>query len=576
MSEDVPSAPAGGPAGGGVGAHRPERSLRHRARQVLRATIAATVVASLLGGVALVGLVDARQRVIDRIDPAVLEVQRLRAALVDQETGLRAYALSGDRSYLEPYQSGRQEEVASRDRLEDLLPGEEADERAATLDAAIDRWQETYAEPTIAAIDAGAVAGTGSDGTAAGASPGLATGRNRFDAIRQAGEELEDHLLGERDRAAADLTRATVRLVIALVLAELLLLAVAIWAWRLLRRSVQRPLDALRSDAVAVAAGELDRPVTPVGPRELHDLGVAMESMRERILAELAEATSSAEELRRQQLELTRSNAELEQFAYVASHDLQEPLRKVAAFCQLLQSRYGGQLDERADQYIGFAVDGAKRMQALINDLLAFSRVGRITRDFATVELDDALRAAEANLADVIEESGARIHAEPLPAVHGEHALLVAVFQNLIGNAVKFRRPDVAPVIEIGHRCEDGVHHLTVADNGIGIDPEYAERVFIIFQRLHAKEEYPGTGIGLALCRKIVEYHGGHIAVRATGGPGTVIELSLPVPAGSEPAADGGAAQGDAADGGAADGEEHTDQYRADGYRTERLQGTTS
>jgi light-regulated signal transduction histidine kinase (bacteriophytochrome) len=331
---------------------------------------------------------------------------------------------------------------------------------------------------------------------------------------------------------------------------------------------VQRPLDRLRHDARAVAEGELERHIVPVGPRELRQLGVAMEAMRSRIAEDLELATAARRQLEQQQAELSRSNAELEQFAYVASHDLQEPLRKVASFCQLLQNRYGGQLDERADQYIGFAVDGAKRMQALINDLLAFSRGGRLTRPFETVELDGLVAQAVTNLGVAIEEAGAELDIGPLPAVRGEPALLAAVFQNLIGNAVKFRRPDVHPIVRIRHRVVEPVraepgtpddqggpgehgpsgngertdharqaeraeHEFIVEDNGIGIEADYAERVFVIFQRLHAKEDYAGTGIGLALSRKIVEYHGGRIWVdtdrSGSAAAGTTIRFTLPV-----------------------------------------------
>lgn len=525
----------------------PTRSLRRRSRQVLGGAVAAAVLASASGAVALDGLLDSRRRLVDQVDPARLELLRLRAALSDQERAVRAYVLSAEPAYLEPYDAGLVAEARSRAMLQPLVPAGEAQDAAAALDAAIERWRQDYAVRTIGAVTAGGDP-AGRDGAAA--PEPLAEGEARFDEIRSAGDRLERQLGAERDEAAQRLATATRRLVLTLLAAEAVLLGVAFGSWWLLRRSVQRPLSTLRIDAAAVAAGESSRPVQPVGPHELYELGEAMEAMRLRIAAELAAATEASEELRRQQRELTRSNAELEQFAYVASHDLQEPLRKVAAFCQLLQSRYGGQLDERADQYIGFAVDGAKRMQALINDLLAFSRVGRVTREFAPVELDVVLHEAQDNLGEAFDGSGAVLEADPLPAVPGEHALLVAVFQNLLGNALKFRRPGVVPHITVRHRAGDGCHRIVVRDNGIGIDPEYAERVFVIFQRLHAKEDYPGTGIGLALCRKIVEHHGGEIAVVAAaagdgdgddacGEPvGTAVEFTLPALAATEPEPD--------------------------------------
>ena len=208
--------------------------------------------------------------------------------------------------------------------------------------------------------------------------------------------------------------------------------------------------------------------------------------------------------------DLQRSNAELEQFAYLASHDLQEPLRKVASFCQLLQRRYSGKLDARADQYIEFAVDGAKRMQALINDLLAFSRVGQTQIQPALVSSEKALAQARLNLAEELEKSGATIETGHLPLVLAELALLSAVFQNLISNAVKFSGA-APPRIVISAVQEGAFWKFSVTDHGIGIDPKYADRIFVLFQRLNERSAYPGTGLGLAMCRKIIEYFGGRI-----------------------------------------------------------------
>jgi light-regulated signal transduction histidine kinase (bacteriophytochrome) len=225
---------------------------------------------------------------------------------------------------------------------------------------------------------------------------------------------------------------------------------------------------------------------------------------------------------------LRRSNAELEQFAYVASHDLQEPLRKVASFCQLLERRYKGQLDERGEQYIEFAVDGAKRMQALINDLLAFSRVGRLTSGFADVDLSAALAQALTQLDLVLEEADAEVTSDPLPTVQGESTLLVQLFQNLIGNGVKFSG-DKAPRIHVGVRRDGEFWEFCCADNGIGIEPQYQDKIFVIFQRLHGRDVYGGTGIGLAMCKKIVEYHGGRMWLDTTVTEGAMFRWTLPV-----------------------------------------------
>ncbi len=270
-----------------------------------------------------------------------------------------------------------------------------------------------------------------------------------------------------------------------------------------------------------MAQGDVHHEVAASGPVDIAQLGADVESMRLRIVRELSAVEESREELR-------RSNAELEQFAYIASHDLQEPLRKVASFCQLLQRRYSAQLDERADQYIEFAVDGAKRMQALINDLLSCSRVGRTELGLAPVDLDDALGDALDNLARRIEDTGGTITAEPLPTVLGERPLLAAVFQNLVGNALKFHG-ETSPVVRVEVRQDGNSWAVAVSDRGIGIEPQYAERIFAIFQRLHTKEAYEGTGIGLALTRKIIEHHGGRIWLDTDVEQGATFRFTLPV-----------------------------------------------
>ena len=236
--------------------------------------------------------------------------------------------------------------------------------------------------------------------------------------------------------------------------------------------------------------------------------------------------------LEEQRRALARSNAELEQFAYVASHDLQEPLRKVAAFCALLERKYRGRLDADADQYIAYAVDGARRMQQLINDLLDYSRLSRGTTTAVAVDPHMALARALRNLETAVEETDAVIDVDALPRVSTDPTHLVQLFQNLVGNAVKFRSPERKPRIEVGGVREGDWCRLWVKDNGIGIDPEYADRVFQVFQRLHTKEQYPGTGIGLAICQRIVERSGGRMWLESTPAVGSAFVWTMPAPPG--------------------------------------------
>jgi PAS domain S-box-containing protein len=245
------------------------------------------------------------------------------------------------------------------------------------------------------------------------------------------------------------------------------------------------------------------------------------------IARDISERKKSEQILAEQANDLRRSNADLEKFAYVASHDLQEPLRMVASYVQLLQRRYQGRLDARADEFIAFAVDGAKRMQDLLHDLLAYSRLASRGRILEAVDLEAVLNEVLANLAMATQESGAAVTNDPLPTILADRTQMVQLLQNLIGNAIKFRSPET-PRVHIGVTRHDQECCFCVRDNGIGIDCQYGERIFVIFQRLHGRAEYPGTGIGLAICKKIVEYHGGRIWVESTPGKGAAFYFTIP------------------------------------------------
>ncbi len=240
-----------------------------------------------------------------------------------------------------------------------------------------------------------------------------------------------------------------------------------------------------------------------------------------------AELRRAHDELARKAQELERSNSELEQFAYVASHDLQEPLRMVSSYTQLIMRRYGERLDGDAKEFMNYVVDGAARMKQLIEDLLAYSRVGTKGKEFREIELEASLKRAVTNLRAAIQESGASVTWDALPRVSADDAQLAQLFQNLIGNALKFRGPSV-PRIHVSCSEREGEFEIVVSDNGIGIEPQYFERIFMVFQRLHTKGDYPGTGIGLAICKKVVERHGGRIWVDSALGEGSRFHFTLP------------------------------------------------
>ena len=249
--------------------------------------------------------------------------------------------------------------------------------------------------------------------------------------------------------------------------------------------------------------------------------------LEDRVAQRTEEIHQLNRELEQRVADLARSNTELEQFAYIASHDLQEPLRTVASFAQLLQKRYQGKLDANADEFIHYLVDGATRMQGLINDLLAYSRVGRRDKEFAPTDCTAVLEQALHNLYAAIGECGAQVTHDPLPTVKCDGAQIMQVFQNLVGNSIKFRDSH-PPRVHVAVQRKPSEWVFSVKDNGIGIDPQYHHRIFEVFQRLHTRAEYPGSGIGLAIAKKIVERHGGRIWVESQFHQGAEFFFALP------------------------------------------------
>lgn len=497
-------------------------------QNLLVSVMCVIVLTGAIAGIVLVARTDAVSReLIDDIQPARVAAYQLQGALRDQETAVRGYAIAADPRFLEPYSDGQRAEAAAAKDIRAYLAGH-ADllSDLDTIETGAAAWRAGYAEPLIQRVEVGRPEVV---------DPGTADrGKAEFDRLRELFDAQNTNLSQARQVSVDEL--AVVRgwrdsVVIAMIAAFFVM---AVLMTVLVRSAVTRPLAALAASCRRITEGNFAERIVQKGPKDIRAIASDVEDMRQRIVDELDASRSAQSALDQQADELRRSNAELEQFAYVASHDLQEPLRKVASFCQLLEKRYGDKLDERGIEYIGFAVDGAKRMQVLINDLLTFSRVGRLNATHTEVDLNDSLDAALKNLATAIDESGAEIvrPADGFPPVDGDPTLMAMVWQNLIGNAVKFRRDGVTPRVVID--CQAGTGELaenwvfSVSDNGIGIGKEFVDKVFVIFQRLHGRDAFSGTGIGLALCKKIVEHHGGAIWIDTTYTSGTKFMFTLP------------------------------------------------
>ncbi len=444
--------------------------------RLLALTIGVVLLLAALGiALALVAngqLTHDRRLLLDQVGPARRTALVLENALVNEETGVRGLALTGESRFLEPYDSGLRAERSAYGELEahahTVGPPVAAD--VAKVRAAAAGWRGGYVEPTLIQPSVSKRQSIALD----------LRGKRLFDVVRASLTSLVRTLNAKSTQARANLASAADTLQTLLILAGALILGAVLAAGFILRRTVTRPLTQLGAEARRVAAGEFAKPLTAQqGPREIVEVGAEIDTMRERIVEELAAVEGARVRLEQQALELRRSNAELEQFAYVASHDLQEPLRKIASFCQALQTRYADQLDERGEQYIEFAVDGAKRMQVLINDLLSFSRVGRGGREHEPVALGDAVAAAEHALAAPLERTGGRVLADPLPTVRGDRPQLVSLLQNLISNALKFRG-EQPPLVRISarragamwelelqrqrNRCRSGVRRADLPD----------------------------------------------------------------------------------------------------------------
>ncbi len=420
----------------------------------------------------------------------IVQIKDVLGAVVDAETSQRGYVITGDETFLEPYLAASPligEKIRKLRELtaDDPYQQERIPELEASITGKFDELQRVINTKQTAGNEA--------------AQQIIANraGKNFMDNIRRLLGEMETHeatlLAARTDGVDATGRRARFYFFVLLVAVAGLLST----GYFMIRR---------------------DNRARRTAEENLKTLNNELEDR-------VAERTQQLEEANK---ELVRSNEELQLFAYVASHDLQEPLRMVASYTQLLSRRYKGKLDEDADDFIGFAVDGANRMQGLINDLLAYSRVGTKGKPLTPYNANDALELALSNLQVAIEDSGAVITHDELPVVMADSTQLTQLFQNLIGNAIKFS-VEKPPRIEIGVKKQGGEWQISVHDNGIGIDPEYMERVFVIFQRLHTRDEYSGSGIGLAICKKVVERHEGRIWVESKKGEGSTFYFTLPL-----------------------------------------------
>ncbi|MBQ1064211.1 ATP-binding protein [Micromonospora sp. C41] len=497
------------------------------------AALLGVVVVLLLGLAGAEAAVAAQNRqnidaVLLKTGPLRVQAQELMSALLDQETSVRGYAVNGDRTDLEPYQEGVKREQSLAASIRDLSADYPDVRRSLdVVEQKTAQWRSQVAEPVISTVER--------DGAAAGQALITDATRQQFDGIRSSVNTLQDEILTVRQETADRVNATSNTLVVLLIIAALVVTTAGVVMLLSLDRILIRPLAALVGQVREVADGDYRHRIEGSGPPEFRRLAEDIDQMRMKIARELDEVREAREriewvnsQLQKQAEELTRSNRDLEQFAYVASHDLQEPLRKVASFCQLLQRRYAGQLDERADQYIAFAVDGAQRMQRLINDLLAFSRIGRLTTGFTEVDLNKVMGDVAGQTEAAVQYADAELTWGEMPTIRGEEPLLTNLLVNLVSNSVKFRRPDVPPKVHVSARLVDGEWEISCRDNGIGIEPEFADKIFVIFQRLHSKDAYPGTGIGLAIVKKIVEYHGGRVWVDTDADEGTTIRFTLP------------------------------------------------
>jgi len=438
---------------------------------------------------------------VDQTREVQMAIQDLLVSLTDAETGRRGYILTGDANYLAALDGTAIQAPAIVDHLANLTRDNAVQQgNVRALGRLVNERLELLKQTSRLQQDA-----VGREEKQKGLSESAQISRVMSEMMAE-----EDRLLNLRKQATALAESEANALYVFGSLAIILLL---FWAYRIVLR-------------YAAGRDQAEFEVHQAN-NQLQVKIIQLDRLNSELEARVQERTVSLE----------RSNRDLQQFAFVASHDLQEPLRMVVSYLGLLGKSFHGKLDAEAETFMKFAVDGATRMQALIRDLLAYAQAGSQTPVLAPTRLGDVVGQARYSLLASIRETGAEITADPLPAVDVDPLKMSLVFQNLISNAIKFRRPTENPRIHIEARKVAAEWHVSVCDQGIGFDPKYAEKIFGAFQRLHGKGEYPGTGIGLAICKRIIEGHGGRIWAEARPGSGATFHFTLPEAADSSEAA---------------------------------------
>lgn len=449
----------------------------------------------------------------------ILDLQQLLELMLNTETGQRGYIITENESYLEPYNSAFSKIDLSLARLKDRFGGNT--EKLARLDELKSLIDKRLAEMSIN-LELRKSQGL----PAAQARLRENRGKAYMDEFRNAITRISTDERIELEQRSASVSEKRLRSFITFVAGTIVLFGMCVAAFLVVRRQLH--FRQSMTQQLTQLNEELEQ-------RVAHRTDI-LRATNDSLLDEINERTRLEEQAVKFARELERSNRELEQFASVASHDLQEPLRKIQAFGDRLHSRYSTQLDATGKEYLERIQSSAGRMRRLIEDLLAFSRVATRSKPFVAVDLNKVIQEVHSDLEERLLATQGKIDVEPLPVIHGDELHMRQLFQNLIGNGLKFHRPDVPPIIQIRSRIIPPIDpqlpeyfELTFSDNGIGFENQYADRIFHLFQRLHGRSEYEGTGMGLAICRKIAEHHGGSISATGQPGVGATFIVRLPV-----------------------------------------------